>query len=379
MRRVVAITGSIVFLDALLFGAIIPLLPRFADDYDLTKLEAGLVLGAYGGGALLGGIPGGLLVGRIGPKRGVVAGLAVLAAASFAFALAGDPVALGLARFVQGLSSATTWAGALAWVAVSVDSRRRGQALGMVFGLAVFGFVVGPMFGGVADVVGIRPAFAAIALVAAALAAVLLAVEAPPHEVRRPSAVRRALRDRAFVGGLWLNTLPALFFGTLDVLVPLRLDDAGYEALAIAAVFLVAGLVEVVVNPVIGRVSDRKGRLFPVRVGLSASIAVSVAIAFAVEPLLVAALVVAASITYGGFYTPGMALVADRAERAGLPQGIGFGLTNTAWALGAVTGPAVGGALAEAFGDAVPYLACGGLCALTLVAAVRGTARLRTA
>ena len=377
MRRIVAITGSIVFLDALLFGAIIPLLPRFADDYDLTKLEAGLVLGAYGGGALLGGIPGGLLVGRIGPKRGVVSGLAVLSSASLAFALAGDPVALGVARFVQGLSSATTWAGALAWVAVSVDSRMRGQALGMVFGLAVFGFVVGPMFGGVADVVGIRPAFAAIALVAAALALILLAVEAPPNEVPRPSAVRRAIRDRAFVGGLWLNTLPALFFGTLDVLVPLRLDDAGYEALAIAAVFLVAGLVEVVVNPVIGRVSDRRGRLFPVRVGLSASIAVSMAIAFAVEPLLVAALVVAASLTYGSFYTPGMALVADRAERAGLPQGIGFGLTNTAWALGAVTGPAVGGALAEAFGDPVPYLACGGLCAVTLIAAVRGTARLR--
>ncbi len=92
-----------------------------------------------------------------------------------------------------------------------------------------------------------------------------------------------------------------------------------------------------------------------------------------------AGLVVLAAIVFGGFYTPGMALVADRAQRAGLPQGIGFGLTNTAWALGAVTGPAVGGALAEAFGDAVPYLACGALCALTLVAAVRGTPRLRPA
>jgi MFS family permease len=249
----------------------------------------------------------------------------------------------------------------------------------MVFGLAVFGFIVGPMFGGVADLVGIRPAFAAIALVAAGLAALLLAVEAPPREERRPSALRRAIGDRAFVGGLWLNTLPALFFGMVDVLVPLRLDDAGYEALAIAAVFFVAGLVEVVVNPVVGRVSDRRGRLLPVRLGLTTSIAVSVAIAFAVEPLVVAALVVAASVTYGGFYTPGMALVADRAQRAGLPQGIGFGLTNTAWALGAVTGPAVGGALAEAFGDAVPYLACGVLCAATLVAAVRSAPRLRPA
>jgi MFS family permease len=379
VRRVVVVSGSIVFLDAMLFGAIIPLLPGFADDYDLTKLEAGLLLGAYGGGALVGGIPGGLLVGRIGPKRGVIAGLVVLAFASFAFALAGGPVALGIARFVQGFSSATTWAGALAWVAVSVPRERRGQALGTVFGLAVFGFIVGPMFGGVADLVGIRPSFALVALVAAGLAAGLAVVEAPPREEPRPGAASRALRDRAFLGGLWLNTLPALFFGALDVLVPLHLDDAGYGALAIATVFFVAGLVEVFVNPVVGRVSDQHGRLLPVRVALAASIVVAAALALATEPLVVAALVVAASVTFGGFYTPGMALVADRAERAGLAQGIGFGVTNTAWAVGALTGPAVGGALAQAFGDPVPYLLCGALCALTLVAATRGAALLRTA
>ena len=106
---------------------------------------------------------------------------------------------------------------------------------------------------------------------------------------------------------------------------------------------------------------------------------VSAAIAFATEPLVVAALVVAASIAYGGFYTPGMALVADRAELAGLAQGIGFGVMNSAWAAGALLGPALGGALAQAFGDAVPYLACSVLCACTLVAVTRGAARLRTA
>lgn len=379
VRRIVAITGAIVFLDAMLFGAIIPLVPHFVERYDLTKLEAGLLLGAYGGGALVGGLPGGLLVGRIGPKRGVLAGLAVLALASLGFALAGDPVALGVARFVQGLSSATTWAGALAWVAVSVERERRGQALGTVFGLAVFGFIVGPMFGGVADLVGIRGSFASVALVAVALAAGIAAAEAPPREEARAGAVGRAFRDRVFVGGLWLNTLPALFFGTLDVLVPLLFDDAGYGALAIATVFVVAGAVEVVVNPVVGRISDRQGRLVPVRVALAASIAVAVAFAVATEPLVVAVLVVGASVTFGGFYTPGMSLVADRAERAGLAQGIGFGVTNTAWAVGALAGPALGGALAEAFGDPVPYLLCAALCGLTLVAAVRGSARMRVA
>ena len=247
-------------------------------------------------------------------------------------------MALGLSRFVQGVSSAATWAAALAWVAVSAPRERRGQALGTVFGLAVLGFVAGPMFGGIADVVGIRWSFVGVAFVAAALALVLVPFDDPPTEERRPGAILRALRDRAFVVGLWLNTLPALFFGVLDVLVPLRLDDAGYGAIAIAAVFVTAGLVEVVVNPVVGRVSDQRGRLLPVRVFLGASIAVACAIAFATEPLLVAALVVAASVSFGGFYTPGMALVADRADRAGLAQGIGFGVTNSAWAIGAVAG-----------------------------------------
>ena len=71
-----------------------------------------------------------------------------------------------------------------------------------------------------------------------------------------------------------------------------------------------------------------------------------------------------------------MALVADRADWAGLPQGIGFGVTNSAWAAGALVGPAVGGALAQAFGDPVPYLLCGALCALTLVAVTRGCGAL---
>jgi len=379
VRRIVVLSGSVVFLDALLFGAIIPLLPHFADTYDLSKFEAGLLLGAYGAGALLGGIPGGLLVGRIGPKRGVLAGLTVLAIASLAFALSGGALALGMSRFVQGVSSATTWAGALAWVAVDVPRERRGQALGTVFGLAVLGFVVGPMFGGFADIVGIEASFVTVAFVALALVAALLPARPAAVEEPSPGAIARALRDRAFVGGLWLNTLPAMFFGVLDVLVPLRFDEAGYGAIAIAAVFVVSGLVEVAVNPVIGKISDRHGRLYPVRIALIASIAVASAIAFATEPAVIALLVVAAAVSFGGFYTPGMALVADRSEHARLPQGVGFGVTNTAWAVGALAGPAIGGALAQALGDPVPYLACAGLCAVTLVLASRGAARLRTA
>ena len=269
----------VLFVDALLFGVLAPLVPGYADEFGLSKTGAGLLVGAFGAGALLGGIPGGLAAARRGPKIAVVAGLALLAVSSFAFAVADGPWALGLARFVQGASSTTTWAGALAWLTVATPRERRGELLGTAFGAAVLGAILGPMFGAVADAVGIRIAFSIVGAVTAALAVWAATRPAAPPEGQAPNAVRRALADRSFLGGLWLNTLPAWLFGMLVVLVPLRLDDGGFAPFAIGAVFLVAGLVEVVVNPLLGRFSDRRGRLLPLRVALAGSIVIAVAFA----------------------------------------------------------------------------------------------------
>ena len=105
MRRLVVFVSTVVFIDAMLFGALAPLVPGYAEEFGLSKAGAGLLVGAFGAGALLGGIPGGLAAARFGPKLAVVSGLALLAFASFAFAAADGPWALGLARFVQGASS----------------------------------------------------------------------------------------------------------------------------------------------------------------------------------------------------------------------------------------------------------------------------------
>jgi MFS family permease len=85
----------------------------------------------------------------------------------------------------------------------------------------------------------------------------------------------------------------------------------------------------------------------------------------------VSGLVVLAAVAFGGFYTPGMALVSDRAEVVGLSQGLGFGIMNSAWAAGNMAGPAAGGALAEAAGDALPYLLGALLCLVTLALSFR--------
>ena len=160
VRRLLVLVSGIIFVDALLFTALTPLVPAYADEYDLSKAGAGLLVGAYGAGALLGGIPGGLAAARFGPKRAVIGGLLLLSVSSFAFAAADSALALGGARFVQGIASTATWAGALAWISVTAPRERRGEVIGTAFGAAIFGAVLGPAFGGVAeldrDLAGVR-------------------------------------------------------------------------------------------------------------------------------------------------------------------------------------------------------------------------------
>jgi MFS family permease len=377
MRRLLALVSAIIFVDALLFTALTPLVPTYAEEFDLSKTGAGLLVGAYGAGALLGGIPGGIGAARYGPKRAVVAGLVLLSISSFGFALADTALALGAARFVQGVASTATWAGALAWISVAAPRERRGEVIGTAFGVAIFGAILGPVFGGLAELVSIELAFATVGVLTLAFAGLASLGQPAQRESASFAGLGRAFRDQRFLGGLWLNMLPAMLFGLLIVLTPLALDDAGWGTFEIAAVFFGAGLVEVVLNPVLGRYTDRVGRLLPVRAALVASTIVALGLAASSTAALIAALICAASISFGSLYTPGMSLTSHRAESAGLAQGLAFGVMNTAWACGELVGPTVGGAIAESAGDAVPYAVGACLCALTLAATYRVAGRLR--
>jgi MFS family permease len=154
----------------------------------------------------------------------------------------------------------------------------------------------------------------------------------------------------------------------LAVLVPLTLHAHGWGGVAIGAVFLATAAVEVVLNPLLGRFSDRQGILLPVRIALLGSIVVSLAFALADSAPVVAALVLVAGVTYGAFYTPGMALLTDAAEQRHIAPALAFGAMNGAWAAGNVVGPALGGWLAEVAGNSLPYLLLAVVCLLTFAA-----------
>jgi MFS family permease len=368
MRRLLPLVAVLVFVDTMLYAALTPLLPHFANEFGLSKSVAGTLVAAYAAGALIGGVPGGFAAVRIGPRRAVLVGLAFMGASSLGFALAGSFASLFTARLFQGLGSAFTWSGAFAWLLAAAPRQRRGELIGAAMGAAVVGALFGPVVGAASALAGRNAIFSALGGLALLLAVWTIRLESPLPE--RPSAARfaRAFGNPRFAGGLALMSIASVLAGILSVLGPLHLAAVGWGATAIGAVWLLSAGVEATGAPLIGRLSDRRGALLPVRAALGVGVLVSLALASGSRPLLYAPLLLIASVSYGALFTPAFALIADGAEHVGLAQGLAFGLMNAAWAVGAVIGPAAGGAIAGATGDWVPFVLAATLCAATLAA-----------
>ncbi len=367
VRRLLLLVAVLVFVDTMLYAALTPLLPHFAHDFHLSKTRAGTLVAAYAAGALLGGLPGGWAAARLGPRRAVLVGLAGMGLASLGFAFAGSFSTLFVARFVQGFGSAFTWSGSFAWLLAAAPRERRGELIGSAMGAAVFGALFGPVVGAAAALVGRAAIFCALAGLSIVLAVWTVRLgSSPPAEAPSLAALQRALRNRRLIGGLTLMALPSLLFGILSVLGPLHLSHAGWGAAAIGAVWLVGAAFETLQAPIVGRLSDRRGPLVPVRFALALGALVSLGLATGARPLFYAPLIVIAAVSYGVLFTPAFALIADGAEQAGLAQGMAFGLMSAGWATGAAAGPAAGGAIATATGDWIPFVLGALICASTL-------------
>ncbi|HEV2093572.1 MAG TPA: MFS transporter [Rubrobacter sp.] len=375
MRRLLALCCAIVLVDTIFYAALTPLVPYFNEQFGLSKSAVGLLGGAFGAGVLVGAAPGGYLASRAGVRPAALVGLALMSLTSVGFALADETWLLVLTRFVGGFGSALSWVAAFTWLVARAPEERRGELIGVMLSAAVGGALLGPAFGSVAAIVGLVPTFAAVA-VAGGVIALWAAVEPAPAPTGGGSLVGalRTVRRPALLTGLWFIGLSPLLFSALAVLVPLDLAAVGWGAAAVGTVFLVSAGFETVVHPLLGRWTDRSGYRPPVVAGLLLSMGILAVLAWAVNPWLVALLVVLAGGAFNAPLVPGTALFSRGTDKAGLDQAVAFAITNFAWASGYAVGSPLGGFLADLGGDALSYFFLMGVCALTLLV-VRRVAR----
>jgi MFS family permease len=367
LRRLFLLIGAVVLVDTMFLAAVAPLLPEYVEELRLSKTAAGILTASYAAGALIGSLPAGWLTTRLGVRQTLLLGITVVAAASVAFAFGDSAVVLDAARFLQGVGGAWMWAGGMAWLISAYPPERRGQVIGAALGAVVMGLLLGPVIGGLATVAGSEVVFSAVAAIMVVLGAWALALPGVPREEGHTlKATVALLRRPAVLAGIWLLVLPAVFSGVVEVLVPLRLDELGASGIAIGAVFLVAAAVEGVLSPLSGRLSDNRGRLFPIRLGLGGALLMALAAPLPDSILLLGGVLVLVFTALAGLWAPAMAIISDASERAGVAQGYAFAIMNIGWAIGHMVGSAAGGALADASSDYLPYGVLAAVCAATL-------------
>jgi MFS family permease len=374
MRRLILLASVMVFFDVTFFSAIAPLLPEYADDLGLSKASAGILAGAYAAGTLLASLPAGWLATWAGPRRTVIGGLLMLGVTSVVFGFGDNIVLLDTARFIQGVAGALIWSGALTWLITTAPAERRGSVIGTALGAAVAGALAGPAFGALAAEIGTEIVFSAVLAVAVIIAYyawLLPEGGTPERQPLREVAARILMRPN--LNGIAYVTAPSLMFGTVEVLVPLRIDDLGGGHTVIAAGFIAGAGLEAVLAPMAGRYSDRAGRRVPYVTGMLISAGAMVGLATVGTLGLVLTMLICTSLGAGICFAPAMTALSEAAEETGLHQGFAAGLGNMAWATGQVLGTMVGGAVAGAVGNAPPFLM---IALLLVVAAAYGRRQL---
>ena len=357
MRRLLFLASAVVFLDVTFFSVLTPLLPEYQADHHLSDGAAGVLAGSFAAGAFVFAIPAGWLVARIGARRTVISGLVGIGVCSPLFGFAENIVLLDLLRFIQGGAGALMWAGSISWVVISAPVDRRGEMLGIVIAAAVVGELLGAPLGAIAHAIGTGPVFSTVLIAAGFLVLLALTIPGGSDVKSQPlSEAWRRIRRSDVPYGVLMLAAPSAAFGLAVVIGPLHMHDLGASPFLIAAAFAAGSLIEAVVGPVIGRISDRVGRTIPYLVGIAAmGLGVIGLGVFGLLPLMFGAVVVMA-FGAGLAFTPASTLVTDHASDAGVNQGYASGASNMAWGGGQMLGAAGGGMMASAAGFLLPCL-----------------------
>jgi len=356
VRRLLLLNG-LIFLEVLFFTVLAPLLPDLAARLGLSDAELGVLSGAYAWGSVFAAFPAAFLAQRFGPRPVAAAGLIALSIASLLLGWGEHVALLDAARFAQGISGAVVWGAAMTWLLATAPTEQRGAMIGTSVAAGAAGGIVGPIMGATASVLGTRWVFtASLGLTLPLLLAVLLARGTPRLEHQPVRAVLATLASRQIGAAAAFLSVPALAFGALLVLVPLKIHQLGGSASLIAGVFVGAAIIEMAGAPLSGRLSDSVGRQPLYVLGLLLY-AISVVVMAAAGSLgLLTAAFLGGSVGCGLFITPALASLSDVAERSHLAQSHAMALSNTTFVLGLALGAVVGGVVASVGGNDTAYL-----------------------
>jgi MFS family permease len=367
-------------------AAIVPLLPRMSLHFGLSASQTALLLALPGLATLAVSVPSGIAADRVGARRVTLSAGALLCLSCLAQAVPSLAAVLA-GRIVFGIAFGVVWTSGMAWVADLDEARSDTDppALGPAVTCSSVGIMLGPAVGGVlAQHIGLGAPFAVVA-VAAGLIVVPLALGTRPARRARPAravdpadlpleiayfqppvsdspgavtprvllALARRPRVAAAAGALVVSGAVS---SASQLLVSGGLHRLGLSTGRIGLAFSVAAVCYIAVSAVVVRLGTRAHTLkFNALTTAVLAVALVPALASTGAVALVLALIFT-SAPRAVISTIAYSLASQRSDE-GSSDGVVFGMLNGAWAAATVLMPLIAGAVEQAAGVEVAYLA----------------------
>ena len=341
------------FTDLVAYSIAVPVLPDYATRFNASPTMIGLLFASFGVTLLVLSMPMGALSDRVGRKGPMMIGLALLAAATLAFAYAQSLPMLFVARLLQGAADGMTWIVGFAMIADLYGPDERGRAMGLAMAGSTLGIIIGPVIGGwLYEIGGIRLPFLFVAAMAV-LDLIVFAVVAPATSGSGTSVpMRRVLAHRPVAICALVVIAGGGTIAMLEPVIPLVLEARlGLGPAAIGTLFGIASVASTAMHPVYGRLSDRWGGRRLMMIGLIGSALVLPLLSFATDFRSAALAMVPMWVVFSMIVTPSLTYMAEVASAAGFESyGVVYGVYNMAWAVGLMVAPALGGFFLERVG-----------------------------
>ena len=333
-----------------------PALPLFIRSLGVPVSTVGFIAAASTVVGIVVSLPAGILSDIIGRRRVILTASVVFATAPFLYLLITSPWQLVLVRIYHGLATAILGPVALAAVADTFE-KGRGERMGWYSSATMVGRFLAPLIGGLL-IFGENFRWVYVADGFAGILALIAAIRLPLATKTTGSAwealkkqrgkygqeIKFVFRHPGILATSGIEATQYFAYGAIETYLPIYLNEKlGFKAWEIGLLFTAQILAATLTKPIMGRVSDRYGRIPLITAGLSLG---GIATGLLIVSTNYAVLLVLIAIFGLGLATTTAstaALVADfsRAEGRGGALGILSGIMD----VGQSAGPMVAGVL----------------------------------
>ena len=343
-----------------------PALPLFIRSMGVPLNMVGFIAAASTVVGIVVSIPAGILSDIIGRKRVILMAALVFATAPFLYLLITSPWQLALVRIYHGLATAILGPVAMAAVADTFQ-KGRGERMAWYSSATMIGRFLAPLIGGLLIFgdnfrwVYVADGFAGVMALLAAIRLPLASTVKGPiwgnlklQRGRYGQEIIFVFRHRGILATSGIEAAQYFAFGCLETFLPIYLNEKlGYEAWKIGLLFTTQILAATFTKPIMGRLSDKYGRIRMISAGLALGGVATGLMVISSSYAVILVLIAVFGLGLATVTASTSALVADLSRTVG--RGSALGVLSSIMDIGQSAGPMVTGVLISIYSYRIAF------------------------